>query len=145
MAVPDMAKKLKQIHPYSVMIYKVGSFYQTYGKDAYIISGMFDYVLKPSGNSVSCGFGENAINKVKNKLEDEKVDYLLLDPRNNYDVDEQSDNNNLNCYENILKKCYTKIKYQKEISHINERLEMLIENNNFKTIIRKIEDVLDEN
>ena len=90
MSVQDMYAKLKQVHPDSVMMYKVGSFYHVYGKDANIIAGMFDYLLKPAGNTVTCGFGKNAIKK------------------------------------------------------INERLEMLMDDKNFKNIIRRMEDVLDE-
>ena len=38
MSVINMAKNIKQVHPNSVICYKVGAFYHCYGKDAYIIS-----------------------------------------------------------------------------------------------------------
>ena len=144
MSVVQMAQKLKSVHPDSVMMYKIGTFYHSYGKDAYIISGLFDYVLKPNGNVMSCGFGSNAINRVKSKLEENKINYLLIDPRNNYYVEEESDNKNLNNYDEQLKKCYTLVKSKNQISKITERLEMLIGKDDFKNIIRKLEDVLDE-
>ena len=145
MAIIQMAQKLKQIHPESVMMYKVGSFYHCYGKDAYLISGMFDYLLKPTSNTVECGFSINAINKVKTKLEENKINYLLIDPRNNYYVDEENDNRNLNEYNNQFKKSYIQVKNKNQIKRITERLQLLTEDENFKNIIRKLEDVLDEN
>lgn len=145
MSLFKMAEKLKPIHKDFVIMYKVGSFYQVFGKDAYIIAGMYGYIIKPVGNTVNCGFGLNAINKVKNGLENSKINYLLLDPRNNYDVDEKSDNRNLNTYNEQLKKYYLKIKQQNEIKHICERLNMFVGTNEFKNIVRKVEDLLDEN
>ena len=145
MAIIQMAQKLKQIHPESVMMYKVGSFYHCYGKDAYLISVMFDYLLKPTSNTVECGFSINAINKVKTKLEENKINYLLIDPRNNYYVDEENDNRNLNEYNNQFKKSYIQVKNKNQIKRITERLQLLTEDENFKNIIRKLEDVLDEN
>lgn len=45
MAMLTMVKAIKQIHTKDVVLFKVGSFYQTYSKDAYIISYLFDYEL----------------------------------------------------------------------------------------------------
>ena len=43
MGVLNMAKNLKQIHPDFVICYKVGKFYNSFGKDACIISYLFEY------------------------------------------------------------------------------------------------------
>ena len=79
-----MAEKYKRIHPTTIMMFKIGSFYHVYGKDSYIMSALFNYMIKPVGNNITCGFGTNAINKVKAKKEKKKIDYMLIDPRNNY-------------------------------------------------------------
>ena len=144
MSVIQMAQRLKTIHPESVLMYKAGSFYHVYGKDSYILSGIFDYLIKPTGNTITCGFGVNAINKVKTKLEENKINYLLIDPRNNYYVDEESDNRNLNEYNQQFKKYYIEVKNKNEVKKIAERLNLLVGEENFKNIIRKMEDVLDE-
>ena len=34
--VLSMAEKYKRVHPTTVMIYKIGSFYHVYGKDSYL-------------------------------------------------------------------------------------------------------------
>ena len=144
MSTINMAKNIKQIHPDYVVIYKMGLFYNTYGKDSYIISANCDYALKTKDNVISCGFPKQNINKVKTRLEDKKVNYILLDPRNNYDVDEKSDNKNLNRYEEELKKSYLIIKQKNKIKSIKERLELYIGKKEFKDIIRKVENILDE-
>ena len=36
MSVVNMAKNIKEIYPNDLVIYKVGAFYNSYGKDAYI-------------------------------------------------------------------------------------------------------------
>ena len=46
---------------------------------------MFDYKLRRD-KYVSCGFPLSALNKVKVELEKEKVDYIVVDKRNEYEV-----------------------------------------------------------
>ena len=50
-------------------------------------------------NIYSCAFPSNAINKVMATLEQNKINYLVLDRRNNYDLEEKNDNGNLNRYD----------------------------------------------
>ena len=69
----------------------------------------------------------------------------MLDPRNNYDIDEKSDNKNLNTYEKEFNKAYIIVKQRNRISQIKERLELYIGKEEFKIIIRKMEEILDEN
>ena len=40
-----MIKNIKQIHPKDIILVEVGKFYYAYGKDAYILSYMFQYKL----------------------------------------------------------------------------------------------------
>lgn len=46
MSVIQMAQRIKQVHPDYVSIYKIGAFCNTFGKDSYIISSIFDYSIK---------------------------------------------------------------------------------------------------
>ena len=41
-------------------------------------------------------------NKIISKLEEKKINYLILDRRNNYEEDEKSNNKNLNTYSKIM-------------------------------------------
>lgn len=83
--------------------------------------------------------------KVVSTLEEKKINYLVIDPRNNYDVDEKSDNRNLNTYEKEFNKAYLVERQRNRINRIKKRLELYIGKEEFKTIIKKMEDILDEN
>ena len=96
MGVVNMIRTIKEIHKEDVVLIKVGTFYNVYGKDAYIVSYLFGYKLKEVEGIKMCGFPKASINKVIAKLEDKKINYLIVDRRNQYDVDEVSDNKNLN-------------------------------------------------
>lgn len=62
MGVVSMAKDIKKVHPEDVVCYKVGAFVQTFGKDAYIISYLFEYSLRDAKENVpTCRFTKNAI------------------------------------------------------------------------------------
>lgn len=144
MGVLNMAKTIKEVHPDYLMIYKAGAFCNTYGKDSYIISSNFNYQIKTKDGIAMCGFSKRAINMVISTLEDKKINYMIIDPRNNYDVDEKSDNRNLNTYYKEFEKSRQIVKQRNKISIICEKLENLIGKENFKTIIKKMEDILDE-
>ena len=74
MSVVNMAKNIKEIHPNDLVIYKVGAFYNSYGKDAYILSYLFEYRIKEVELNISvAGFPKNAISKVIARLEREKI------------------------------------------------------------------------
>ena len=59
MAIITMIKVIKEIHPESLVLVKVGKFYNAYGKDSYILSYLFGYKLK----TVCNGDGENCTYK----------------------------------------------------------------------------------
>lgn len=145
MAVLNMAKNIKEIHTEFILLFKVGSFYHAYGKDAYIMSYLFGYQMKNKKDNIyEIGFPKNIVPKVTAKLENEKINYMLIDTRNNYDVDEKSDNKNLNTY---LKKLDTSLKYirlKRRIDRISEVLILEINNENIKEKLRKIEEIIDE-
>ena len=106
----EMVKTIKEIHSKDVCLFKIGSFYHAYGRDSYILSYLFDYKLKDEGNSIkTCGFPVTNVSKIMAKLENKKINYILLDRRNSYDVDKKSDNGNLNCYDAIYEKARRQI------------------------------------
>lgn len=140
-----MAKNIKQIYPESVVCYKVGTFYHCYGKDAYIISYLFGYKMKVSGeNIMECGFPIKAISKVMSQLEHHKVDYLMLDPRNNYYEDYKSENGNLNKYEELFEKSYNYMRIANRIDAISNSLKLEISSTKIKDKLRRIEEIINE-
>lgn len=148
MSILTMVQNLKQVHQKEVLLIKIGEFYHTYGKDAYIISYMFKYNIKGiayNGTIISeCGFNKKSLNKVMAGLEDTKINYMLLDRRNNYDVDYKSTNRNLNCYDIIYSKAKKYILLLNRIENIyNNLMDNILSQETIKKI-EKIEKVLSE-
>ena len=56
------------------------------------------------GQAKECGFPEVAINKVKAKLEEKKINYAIYDRRSNYEEEENCDFKNLNTYNKYSEK-----------------------------------------
>ena len=139
------AKRIKEVHPNYLILYKSGAFYKSFGKDAYLLSMLLNYNVRIIDNNVAtCGFPLNSIFKVRTKIEEQKINYMVIDQRNNYDVEVREEFGNLNEYDMQFEKAYSKNKCKKKINHIVEQLTLMIEKTNFKETIRKIEDVLDE-
>lgn len=139
MAITTIIKEVKKIHQKELVIIKIGNFYHCYGKDAYIISYLLGYKLtKTKENYYVCGFPIKSIVKVENMLERKKVNYMILDRKNNYDVDGLKDYKNLNQYQVIYEKAK---KYIKTKNNIEEIYKELINNINAKDINEKINNI----
>lgn len=137
-----MAQNIKNIHPDYMIMYKVGSFYNCYGKDAYIASYLFEYKIRLIENNITViGFPKNAISKVIAKIEREKINYILIDTKNNYDIDLKEEFGNLNKYNDVVCKA-------KEVVNIRIRIEKiekeLLKKENYNKI-KKIEEIIYEN
>lgn len=141
-----MAKDIKKVHPEYVMMYKVGNFVQAFGKDAYVISYVFGYALRVTKDNIqTCGFPKNAIPKIMSKLEQKKINFIIVDTRNNYEVDEENDNKNLNTYSETFSKAQKYIKVKKRLEKIEEMLLKDVEKEGIMEKIRKIEEIVYEN
>ncbi len=139
------AMRLKEVHPNYIMLFKSGEFYKVFGKDAYILSNLCDYHIKiVDRNVATCGFPLKAIYKVRVKIEEKNINYMMIDPRNNYGVDIKEDFKNLNTYQEQFEKSYTIVKCKKRIKNIADKLTDLIKQPNFKEIIGKVDDILSE-
>ena len=119
--------------------------YQCFGKDAYIVSYLFGYKMKMGKNDImECGFPSRAVSKIMAKLEQQKVDYLMLEPRNNYYVDYQYENGNLNKYNALFEKAYNYMRISNRIDRMAEKLKQEILRENIKEKLGKIEKIIDE-
>lgn len=109
------------------------------------MSYLFGYKIKDiNGKDKECGFPITALNKVMAKLEEKKINYLVLDRRNNYDVDYKEDYKSLNQYDFFYKKANRYVNYKKRIDNINEYLNLNIENEEISKILYSMEDVIYE-
>ena len=128
MKVVNIVKAIKQIHPEYIVLIKIGKFYYSYSKDAYIVSYIFNYKL----------------NKIMAKLEENKINYIVIDRRNNYEVDEKINNGNLNKYNFYLEKSKRYINQKNRIEEIYNYLVYNIEKNENNKLIKEIESLINE-
>ena len=96
MSVIDTVKTIKKVQVGNIVLFKIGKFIYSYGKDAYIISYIFKYKVKlVEQNIYSCAFPKEKLNNVMATLENKKINYIVLDRKNDYRVDEECNNKNL--------------------------------------------------
>ena len=145
MSILNMAKNIKEVHPKAVICYKTGGFYTAYGKDCYILSKIFNYKIKKvQGDIPRCGFPKGSKNKVMAKIEEKKLDYIFIDVKNNYDVEDKLENGNLNNYDKILEEAFRTVKTMQKLEDVMESLGLQIDKPNFIDKLRRIEDIINE-
>ena len=145
MSIINIVKNIKQIHPECISLIKMGKFYYSYGKDAYIISYIFGYKIKTVKENICvCAFPVSVTSKIISKLEELKINYLLIDRRNNYDVDEKVNFKNLNNYNKILEKSKKYVNIRNKINYIYDYLISNIEEDFEKTLLQEIEKLINE-
>lgn len=145
MSIINIVKNIKQVHPEHIILIKIGKFYYSYSKDAYIISYIFGYKLKNIEENIKvCAFPVFILNKIMAKLEENKINYIIIDRRNNYEVDEKSNNGNLNKYNLYLEKSKKYINQKNKIEEIYNYLISNIENDTNNELIKKIECQINE-
>ncbi len=143
MSVGTIIKSVKQIHKEDIVLVQMGKFYYAYGKDAYILSDLFGYKLNEfETNIYSVGFPSNSYSKVISRLEQLKINYLILDKRNNYDVLEFQNYKNLNNYNEYFEKAKKENLIKIRIQKINEYLLKNINSAHIKEKIYEIEKIL---
>ena len=109
-------------------------FYDVYEDDAIILNYLLGYKIIKG----RVGFPSNAIGKVVNILEDEKINYKIIS-----DEEEVRDFKNLNQYLNILARAKDKISVEKKINKILERLDSYDEGT-LCEILERIESIVYE-
>lgn len=145
MGVVDVVRTIKQIHPNDVVLVKIGKFYHAYGKDAYIVSFLFNYQLKKVEiNTNTTGFPKTTINKVMKTLEDKSINYLLVDRSANYEVNETSDFKQKNTYSEMYNKAHKFQSRKNKADEIYEYLMSNIDDDIIKEKMHKIEKILYE-
>lgn len=146
MGVINIVANIKQIHSEDIVLISIGKFYYAYGKDAYILSYMFQYkLIEINGTKVlSCAFPKQSFPKVIAKLENSKINYIVVDRRNNYEVEEKSDNKNLNTYSKWLEKAKKYINIKIRADKIYNYIMENVEKDTIKEKIRKMEEITHE-
>lgn len=144
MSIVTMINEIKDIQPEYIAFVKVGQFYKTYGKDAYIIAYLLEYKVKEEGKTVLCGFPLQSINKVKAYMERQNINYLIVDRRDEYNVEEKEDFKKLNKYNKIYEKSKIYVNNLKRIDAIYNYLINNVKREELKILLRKIEEEIYE-
>lgn len=145
MGIINVVQMLKKMHPQYVILIEIGTFYYIYGKDSYIMSYLFGYTLRKVEKIYTCAFPKNSLNKVIVGLEKKKINYIIVDKQNNYNIDFKDKNNNLNRYEEIYEKAKEYINLKSRVDNINKFLNNNINKKDIHKILLEIEDVINEN
>lgn len=91
MKLVDIYKCYKEKYPKYIIMIKCGYFYEIYGEEAFIMNKVFGYKIKEVSGSDRVGFPVNSYNKVTNRLNRIKINYLIYGGEkirfkdNNYD------------------------------------------------------------
>lgn len=141
MGIINIVKNVKEVHKEYVVLVRVGNFYNCYGRDSYIISYLLGYKINILDNNIyNSSFPKSAYNKVLSILEKNKINYIILDKRNNYDVEEEDNNKNLNKYNEFYEKAKKEIAKKMRIEKI---YKYLLSCNDEKTIY-EVEKTINE-
>ena len=145
MGIVDTVRTIKKIQIKDVIMIIIGKFIYSYGKDAYIMSYIFGYKLKLiEDNIYVCAFPRSSLNKVMATLENKKINYIVLDRRNNYREDEKFNSGNLNKYDDYIKKAIKYVRRKNQIDGICEFLKNNIEKDEFEETIIEIKKIINE-
>lgn len=138
----NIVRNVKKVCEDYIVLVEIGSFYYCYGKDTFILAYIGNYKINILQNGIySCSFPKVAYNKIISSLEGKKINFIILDRRNNYEELEKSNNKNLNSY-----KRYYDIGKKEFASKMRiERISKYLENNiNDKELIENIERLINE-
>lgn len=142
MGIINMIAKIKEVHREYVLLVKIGNFYYCYGKDTYIISYLLQYKINViEKNILSCSFPNTAYSKVLTKLEEKKINYIVVDKKDNYSEEEKSNNKNLNNYNKIYERAKEELGVKARIEKI---YKFLLDNIQDKQMILEMEKVINE-
>lgn len=139
----QMKLKIKELHPYKVCLFKSGGFYYSYGRDAYIISELMNYKLREITTDLKeCAFPLNAVFKVESELEKNKVNYVLISIRNQYNEDKIVKDFSDKDYIKVFEKAKANGNIRNRIEKIYQDLLKRRYGKNFKEILVEIERIL---
>ena len=124
-----------------IRLVKHGNFHKVTGRDAFILSYLFNYkITRDAQGEDSCSFPNNTLNKVLKRLEYENISYICF---NNYlEINLKNDFKEMNQYLNCYNKAYEYVLKKNRINKICDVLNSEIKSENFLENLEKIEKIL---
>ena len=136
MKVENTRKMFKKIHLEDLILIKICTFFQSFEKEAYVLSYLLGYQLKPIAQNYSlCGFQKSGLAKVLSKLEEMNINYIVLDKSDNYNEMEKEGFKGKNQYNLMYAKAH---KYISKKNRIDAIYQYLIENISLEDMKEKI-------
>ena len=130
-----MHKTIKELFPDYIVLIKIGSFYESYGADANILSFLFSYKIRVVSDNVNCGFPVNSLNRILSVLERKCINYLVVDRSHNYEEEIKENFKRKNKYNEILKEAK---KYIDKINRIEKVKNYLMINDSRLLDVEKL-------
>ena len=134
MKVKEVYLSLKEKYNDYIIIMKIGSFYNVFSRDAYIISSIFNYKINSFSNTIKVGFPISSLSKVLNILDKMKINYLVYE--NEVIIKKKFKRNN---YKEFSKNNLT---INQRIETINLKLNELKGSKDILIILEKVENIL---
>lgn len=103
-----------------LILIKIGSFYECFDKDAFIINKLFNYKLKKVNNSFKLGFLIKTIDKIILKLNEKNINHLVVDEE--IIKKEFKENNYLKYNFNMEEILYNTLRVEKIIDYLNDNI-----------------------
>lgn len=130
--IKDIFYNYKMKYLKYIILIKSGNFYLALGDDAKIINNILGYQIKEFSNTIKVGFPIISLNKVIDKLDSLKINYMVIDK--NVDLKRKFNKNNYNVY-------LVKRNNEDRIEDINLKL-LDMKNNNIDILLTKIEGLI---
>ncbi len=140
MKMIDRYNESKKKFDKSIILIKNGIFYVTFNDDAYIVNYLFGYKIKKFSHFVMSGFPEKVIEKIKSRLQKEKIHYILLS--NNHQFVSDNNVSTLSNYEKLLNVSCKSYNIDMEILKIKDSLDILKGTKNIEEKINKIKEIM---
>ena len=89
-------------------------------------------------------FHGSNLSKICATLEHKRINYMILNQKTGYEVEEIIDNKGKNKYQEIFKKAHDYVRLKMRVENINSKLMTNLQNPEIKKKILKIEEIISD-
>lgn len=93
---------------------------------------------------ISVDFHGSNLSKICATLEHKRINYMILNQKTGYEVEEIIDNKGKNKYQEIFKKAHEYVRLKMRVENINSKLMTNLQNPEIKKKILKIEEIISD-
>lgn len=105
-----------------VVLLKSGIFYECFNDDIGIIYSLFHYKIKNNGSNYVVGFPNNSLSKICNILENNNINYIIIDKDNIIDKYKSKNNNYSKYYIDLNRLQYITYKIEDIYNKLNNKI-----------------------